>query len=305
MNVLRRQYLFKSSLIKVSLFLLELVAIIGAVQWPAFVSTVLDRMQSQRMAQAASSLAFTTLLALVPLLTIALSLFTTFPAFDILRVALENYFIEGLIPKPVANIVTDYLTLFAGKARGLSLMGACFLVISALSLFASIERTLNDLWHAPTPKLLDHRWLAYLAALFLVPFLMGIGFYLVVQLFAHLNGFSRVFGAVIAPSLHGLAIVLATSVWATVFKQVPNMNVRWSHAWLGAIVSSALLWLLKYLFVSYLLKFGNFKQLYGAFSVLPVFLLWIYVSWLATLFGATISACLPVIAKLDYSLSNN
>jgi membrane protein len=90
-------------------------------------------------------------------------------------------------------------------------------------------------------------------------------------------------------------VLLATAVWAIVFKSVPNTRVRWSHAWLGASISSLLLWILKYLFVAYILKFGNFKQLYGAFSVVPVFLLWLYISWLATLFGATVSACLPVV----------
>jgi membrane protein len=229
------------------------------------------------------------------LTTVALSLFATFPAFESLRLALEDYFIESLMPKPVASIVTKYLMMFSVKARGLSLLGAFFLVGSAVSLFASIERTLNGLWHAPTPKLLSHRWLVYLTALLLAPFLIGIGFYLVVQLFASLRGLSQVFGAASAPSLQGLALVLATSVWAVVFKMIPNTEVRWSHAWLGAVVSSSLLWLLKYLFVAYLLKFGNFKQLYGAFSIVPVFLLWVYVSWLATLFGATVSACLPVI----------
>jgi membrane protein len=287
------------------LFVYELLATVRAVQLRSLANNVVERMRSERMPQAASSLAFTTLLALVPLVTVALSLFAMFPAFENLRAALEDYFIESLMPKPVASVVTQYLMQFSNKARGLSLMGACFLLVSAVSLFASIERTLNGLWHAPTPKLLNHRWLIYLAALLLAPFLIGIGFYLVVQLFTSLRGLSHAFGVVSAPSLQGLAILLATSVWAAVFKHVPNTAVRWSHAWLGAIVSSGLLWLLKYLFVAYILKFGNFKQLYGAFSVLPVFLLWIYVSWLATLFGATVSACLPVVETATFEQAIN
>jgi membrane protein len=290
----------KHALAKVLTFLYELLATLRAVQLHNLATMVISRMKSERMTQAASSLSFTTILALVPLATVALSLFAIFPAFEGLRVALEDNFIEILMPKPLANNVTQYLMQFSTKARGLPLMGACFLVVSAVSLFASIERTLNGLWHAPTPKLLNHRWLIYLAALLLAPFLIGIGFYLVVQLFASLRGLSSVFGVVSAPSLQGLAILLATSVWAAVFKNVPNTMVRWSHAWLGAIVSSGLLWLLKYLFVAYILKFGNFKQLYGAFSILPVFLLWVYVSWLATLFGATVSACLPVVETATF-----
>jgi membrane protein len=102
-----------------------------------------------------------------------------------------------------------------------------------------------------------------------------------------------VFGSASQFSLQWLPVILATSVWALVFKTMPNTAVRWSHAWVGAVISSVLLWVLKYVFVAYIMKFGNFKQLYGAFSVIPVFLIWLYMGWLVTLFGATVSAVLP------------
>ncbi len=274
----------------------ELLRIAQTVKVPVLVGDVVRRMREERMAQAASSLTFTTLLALVPLVTVALAVFSTLPAFDALRKALEDYFIESLMPKPVASTVTQYLTMFAGKAKGLSLMSTLFLGASALALFASIERTLNGLWRAPTPSIFSRRWLIYLAALVFAPFLVGVGFYLVVQLFASLSGWAGLGKGVASVSqwsLQWLPVALATSVWAIVFKTMPNTTVRWSHAWIGAMVSSFLLWVLKYLFVAYALKFGNFKQLYGAFSVIPVFLIWLYLGWLVTLFGATISAVLP------------
>jgi membrane protein len=135
-----------------------------------------------------------------------------------------------------------------------------------------------------------------LAALVFAPLLVGLGFYLVVQLFASLGGltgFNKGFSSASQLSLQWLPVLLATTVWALLFKTMPNTAVRWSHAWIGALISSVLLWVLKYLFVAYALKFGNFKQLYGAFSVIPVFLIWLYMGWLVTLFGATVSAVLP------------
>lgn len=271
----------------------ELLRIAQTVKVPVLVGDVVRRMREERMAQAASSLTFTTLLALVPLVTVALAVFSTLPAFDALRRALEDYFIESLMPKPVASTVTQYLTMFAGKAKGLSLMSTLFLGVSALALFASIERTLNGLWRAPTPSFFSRRWLIYLAALVFAPLLVGLGFYLVIQLFASLAGISKSLIPAGQFGLQWLPIILATSVWALVFKTMPNTSVRWSHAWIGAVISSFLLWVLKYLFVAYALKFGNFKQLYGAFSVIPVFLVWLYLGWLVTLFGATVSAVLP------------
>jgi membrane protein len=187
--------------------------------------------------------------------------------------------------------------MFAGKAKGLSLMSTLFLGVSALALFASIERTLNGLWRAPTPSFFSRRWLIYLSALIFAPFLVGVGFFLVVQLFASLSGWGSFFGTASQLSLQWLPVLLATWVWAIVFKTMPNTPVRWVHAWVGALISSGLLWVLKYVFVAYIVKFGNFKQLYGAFSVIPVFLMWLYLGWLLTLFGATVSAVLPQVGE--------
>lgn len=291
----------KAAPAKAIAFAKELRQLARTVKVPDLVVKVVRRMREERMAQAASSLTFTTLLALVPLVTVALAIFSTLPAFDALRRALEDYFIESLMPKPFAATVTQYLTLFAGKAKGLSVMSTLFLGVSALALFASIERTLNGLWRAPTPNIFSRRWLIYLAALAFAPFLVGVGFFLVAQLFSSLSGFGKIFGTASQFTLQWLPVILATSVWALAFKTMPNTTVRWAHAWVGAVISSGLLWILKYLFVAYMLKFGNFKQLYGAFSVIPVFLIWLYLGWLVTLFGATVSAVLPRVDAGDVS----
>jgi membrane protein len=287
--------------LKALAFAKELLGLVRTIEVPGLVRDVVQRMREERLAQAASSLTFTTLLALVPLVTVALAVFSTLPAFDALRRALEDYFIESLMPKPVAATITQYLTLFAGKAKGLSVMSTVFLGVSALALFASIERTLNGLWRAPTPHFWSRRWLIYFATLAFAPFLVGVGFFLVAQLFSSFSGWGKFFGTASQFTLQWLPVLLATSVWALVFKTMPNTTVRWSHAWVGAVISSALLWVLKYLFVAYMVKFGNFKQLYGAFSVIPVFLIWMYTGWLVTLFGATVSAVLPCLSPPEPS----
>ena len=266
---------------------------------------IVERMREERIAQSAGNLTFTTILALVPLVTVALAVFSTFPMFNTLRTGLEDYFIESLMPKQVASTVTQYLNLFVGKAKGLSLMGAAFLVVSAVSMFASIERSLNSIWRAQTPRIFNRRWLFYAAALALAPFLISVGFYLILQFFALVKGVGGALGATVHGffgqagrfTMQWLPVVCATALWAVVFRYMPNAPVRWSHAWAGAVTSSALLFLLKSAFVVYLSKYANFKQLYGAFSVIPVFLIWIYLGWLVTLFGATLTALLPTWLK--------
>ncbi len=263
-----------------------------------FAAQIQARMVSERTNQTAGSLTFTTMLALVPLATVVLAVFTAFPAFDKLRVALENYFIESLMPKQVASVVTSYLTLFAAKARNLSLMGAAFLVITVVAMFLTIERSMNAIWQVPPRQHSRGRWflgrvLSYWVLLTMAPFVVGASFYATAQLVATTRGLGGGADQLGKLVLFVLPVVLSSGLWALVFKILPNTQVRWVHAVAGAVLSSILLAVLKELFVVYIGKYANFKELYGAFSVIPVLLIWIYLGWWVTLLGATFAALLP------------
>lgn len=263
-----------------------------------FAAQVYQRMGDERATQTAGSLTFTTVLALVPLATVVLAVFTAFPAFDKLRLALENYFIESLMPKQVASVVTSYLTLFAAKARNLSIIGAAFLVVTVVAMFLTIERSMNAIWQVPSRQHGRGRWflgrvLAYWAVLTVVPFVVGASFYATAQLIASTRDLGGGATEVGKGVLLLLPVILATGMWALVFKTMPNTQVRWAHALTGAAFSSVLLAGLKELFVIYLAKYANFKELYGAFSVIPVLLIWVYLAWWVTLLGASFAALLP------------
>lgn len=117
----------------------------------------------------ASSLTFTTVLALVPFFTVALALFTAFPIFSRVQIVLERWLIDSLIPETIARQVLGYLTQFASKASQLGMAGFSILVITAVALILTIDRTLNNIWRVRQLRPLGQRVLIYWAAITLGP----------------------------------------------------------------------------------------------------------------------------------------
>jgi membrane protein len=124
------------------------------------------RLNEEHLPQVAGSLTFTTVLALVPVLTIALAIFTAFPLFNTFRAALEAYFIESLMPKAVANTILDYLNQFARQAKRLSAVGAILLVVTAVAMIAMIDRTFHQIWRVKTRRPITQRILSRSAKFF-------------------------------------------------------------------------------------------------------------------------------------------
>ena len=136
-------------------------------------ATLWERFQQDRLGLTASSLTFTTTLALVPFFAVVLSVFTAFPVFAQMREALEQWLASSVIPASIARNVLDYLTQFAGKASELGLVGFAVLTFTAVSLVLTIDQTLNQIWRVTVKRPLGQRVLVYWAALTLGPLVMG------------------------------------------------------------------------------------------------------------------------------------
>src|SRR6185369_16745197 len=143
--------------------------------WPWFetLRTLRARFRDDRLGLTASSLTFTTLISLVPLLTVMLAVFSAFPMFSSFQVALEKYFLQTLVPDTIARPVLAALTQFASKANRLGTVGLVFLIFTAIALMLTIDRTLNAIWRVRTPRPIAQRVLLYWAALTLGPLLLG------------------------------------------------------------------------------------------------------------------------------------
>lgn len=252
------------------------------------------RIAEGQLAQVAGSLTFTTVLALVPMLTIALAIFTVFPLFNTFRNALEAYFIQSLMPKAISTNILGYLTQFASKASRLSAYGAVALMITSVAMLATIDKVFNQIWRIKQKRPLLKRILVYWALMTLAPLLLGVSITITSYIFA---ATSDVVGTI--PGSKTLYTMTSISLIALAFSLlyvvVPNRPIEWRDAAWGGLVAGILFEIAKRIFASFVIHLPSYTVVYGAVALFPIFLLWIYTSWLITLFGAVLTASLPVV----------
>ena len=253
------------------------------------------RLTEERLPQVAGSLTFTTTLALVPLLTIVLAIFTTFPVFSSFRASLEGYFVQTVMPKGIANTIIGNLTQFASKATRLSAVGAVALMFTSSAMMATVERAFNQIWRVKRKRPLAQRVLMYWALLTLGPLLFGLSLTVTSQLFLATSGVMATVPLLGALFYTAVSIALTTGAYTLLYMAVPNRFVDWRDAVWGGLVAAVAFEIAKRLFGVFIKQFPNYTIIYGALAALPLFLLWMYLSWMITLVGALITAALPVV----------
>jgi membrane protein len=269
-----------------------------SLSWPEVRDLVLfahRRLREESLPQVAGSLTFTTVFALVPLLTIALAIFTTFPLFNTFRMSLEAYFVQSVMPKSISSTILNYLTMFASKATRLSAVGAVALIVTSIAMMNLIERVFNRIWRVRGERSWTRRILVYWAIITLGPLLIGVSLTLSSQVFmATVDLFGRVpvLGAIIYTAA---SLALTTAGFTLLYLAVPNRDVDWQDAAWGGLVAGLAFELAKRGFAIFITQFPTYSKIYGALAALPLFLLWVYVSWVITLIGALLVAALPVV----------
>ncbi len=253
------------------------------------------RLTEERLPQVAASLTFTTTLAIVPLLTIVLAIFTTFPMFGRLRLALDNWFVQMLMPKAIANTIMGNLTQFASKATGLSAVGGVALLFTSAALIGTIERAFNQIWRVRQPRPLVQRVLVYWALVTLGPLAIGISLTITSQLFTATNGLTDGLPVLGALFYTAVSVALITAAYALLYMTVPNRTVDWRDAAWGGLLAALAFEVAKRVFAIFIRQFPTYAIIYGALAALPLFLLWLYLSWMITLVGALLTAALPIV----------
>ena len=263
--------------------------------WLETARTLRERFREDRLGQTAGSLTFTTLIALVPLLTVMLAVFSAFPYFGSFKGALEQFFLQNLVPDAIAKTVLATLNQFAAKANRIGSLGLAILVFTALALMLTIDRTLNDIWRVRRPRPLAQRVLVYWAMLTLGPLLLGAS----LTLTSYALSASR--GLVSAvPGFWGFLIdvvqfLLMAAAAAGLFRYVPNIHVEWRHALAGGIFVAVAFEVAKKLLGWYLLSVPTYGAVYGTFASVPILLLWTYLVWVIVLLGAVMAAYAPTL----------
>jgi membrane protein len=258
------------------------------------------RARAVRLSEVAGSLTFTTVLSLVPLLAVALAVFSAFPLFAEYRSALEKNVIASLLPAQISSVILRYLNEFAAQATRLTAFGLAFLIVAALLMILTVDRVLNDIWQVRQRRPLAQRVLIYWALITVGPLLIGGSLALTSYLAALSGAVVQQLPTGVRRALDLVPLAVNGFAFAAMYVFVPNRPVLWRDALIGGFIASALSEAAKAVVTIYFAR-GTYQSIYGAFAALPVFLVWVYLSWWVTLFGAAIAATLPMLRMTRFA----
>ncbi len=262
-----------------------------------FGAELVRRFFADRLTQTAGSLTYTTLLALVPLLTVVLSISTAFPVFDRFVEGLQDFVLENFLPDTGgAEMIAEQLNMFVARATQLTAIGLSVLGVTAIMLMITIDDVLNRIFRVAQPRALPRRLATYFAVLVLGPILIGASVSMTTYLVAEGLGALSI-DWLAAAVLRVLPFVFTCAALTLLYILVPYRKVSAVHALGGAFFASIVFEVAKRAFAVYISRFPIYSMVYGAFATMLVFLVWLYMSWVIVLAGATLSAMLPGYAR--------
>jgi membrane protein len=258
------------------------------------VARAAKRFHGERFEQTCAALSFTTLLGLVPMIAVGIALISLFPASVGLGVALEKFLLANLLPEKAGVIIAKYVGQFAGRAGRVTFTGIVILGATALVQMLTIERTFNQIWRVKATRPFLRRLAMHVIALLLGPLAFG----------ASLAAISFVasvsFGLIDEPHWLGtfvtrslLPFVFMATLFGLLYWGVPNKPINRWHAIFGGVMAALGFAGLQKLFTLYLATYTANAVIYGAFSAIPVFLIWLYASWSVIVIGALLVAEMP------------
>lgn len=257
-----------------------------------FVKLFLQRFNHNKLTQAAGYLTYSTMLAFVPLIMVTFSIFSAFPVFNDITGELKHLIFTNFAPA-ASDVVGQYIDEFVANSKQMSAVGITSLVIVALLLVHSIDRTLNNIWSQTNPRSMAFSFAIYWTILTLGPLFIGasvaVTAYILEFTTSLADGLGLPFGLTL---LSFVPFVLTWFAFTLIYTLVPNTRVRVKHSGIGALIAAIFFTLGKKAFAWYIVTFPSYQLIYGAMATLPIMLLWIQLSWMAILVGAQLSACL-------------
>lgn len=247
------------------------------------------RLLDEKYTYRASALAFTTLLAIVPLLLVIVSVFAILPIFSKLINITRDYILTNFIPAS-GSIIEHYLESFTQQAIHLPKFTVVFLIFTAIMLIVTVKHTLDDVWGAPYQKKKLKSWILYWLVLILAPIFIGLTVLISTYIFSFpwLANITHQLG--LGPFLlHVLSLSINTIMLSTLYYVVPSHDGNWQDSLFGGLTAAILFEVAKKGFAFYLQKFPTYALIYGALATIPLFLVWLYISWLIILYGAILT----------------
>ncbi len=247
------------------------------------------RFLDDRMFESAGSLSFTTVFALVPLATVVFGALSSFPVFDKWSDQLSHYIFSNFVPSS-ARAVETYLRQFSSSAGQLTSVGIIALVVSVLITLTSVEATFNRIWRVKLSRPKFGRFLVYWTVLTLGALVAVASLALSARFFA-LAIFDSLPGQFLENAMVQLApLFIELFAFAAIYRVVPHRTVKWRHAIAGALLAVFLFELVKGGLGLFLGSFNTYTKVYGTVAFVPIFLLWIFLSWVSVLLGASFAS---------------
>lgn len=254
-------------------------------EWLEFWRFLFQRFFADQGTSNAAALTYTTLFAVVPMMTVTFTMLSAIPAFQGTDEQIQNFVFRNFVPS-AGETVQEYLRNFTVQARQLTWIGVIILAVTAFLMLVTIEKTFNTIWRVRQARRGVSSFLLYWAILSLGPILLGAGFAIstYVASLSLMSGPDALIGA--KTLLRFMPLIFSVAAFTLLYATVPNAQVPLKHALIGGLFTAVLFEVAKTIFGLYVRFFPGYQLIYGAFATVPLFLLWIYLSWLIVLFGA-------------------
>ena len=251
-----------------------------------------QRFDEERCLQSASSLTFTALLAIVPILTVALTMMSAFPVFGEMMGQIQQFLVTNMLPESAESVVA-YTRNFAQNAARLTAVGLVMLFVTSMIVLHTIDRAFNQIWRVPNRRPTIHRAFIYWAMLTVGPILIGASLSLTSWLVSQSLGLVKGLPLASEVLLKVVPIALTGMAFSLLYLAMPNRRVLLRDALSGGFLAALAFEGMKHGFAAYVTHFPTYRTVYGAFASVPIFLLWIYLSWVVVLSGAVAAAVMP------------
>jgi membrane protein len=258
-----------------------------------FCAALIARFQEERATQTAGSLAYTSLLSLVPLLTVALAIASAFPVFDSAIASLQSFLFENVLPDaPGLDAIIQQIDSFMSNTGRLTAIGIIGFMVTAVMLMLTIDNALNRIFRVQRRRSVLQNVFIYWAVLTLGPVLIAVSLSMTTMGLAASLG-SDMLDMLAEILLRGLPFLFTCAALTLLYGVVPARRIQLRHAVTGGILAGTAFEIAKRAFALYLEQVPTYTLIYGAFATIPIFLIWLYVSWVVVLGGAVFTAMLP------------
>ena len=269
----------------------DLAALAVIRSFVSFITRLIRRIWAAGIGRVAASLSFTTLLGLVPLFTVAFAYVARFPLFERWLDALEPTLLKFLLPGSSAT-VRHYLAEFTARSADLQGIGTAFVVLTAVLLVADVESEINAIWGIPVARSLARRAIVYTLGFIAVPASIGAAVYFTSWAIQQSVDAVPIASEALPFLARPVAFGIGTLVLTLIYMLVPARRVPLRAALIAGVLAAIVFEVAKAGFGFYISQFSTYQVVYGALAALPVFLIWLYLSWIILLVGAAVSATL-------------